>query len=366
MHRRSLSFLSFDDVWKMRIEHPYSLFVKDGDLLWSCGQCPLDSIGQVLDPGDLLKQAVAVVGFIRRFIAEMGCDVSDVGRLVVYYVKTKDGDAEALINLFGQQFGKNVLITPVAIPYFYYDGMLVEVDVFGASSDKEHRKIIDQKSGIELEVVDTGTLLWANLSARNPSVDRGSLSAALDYLATEAGLSTQNMLSVQWFVGDESALALVDAAILTGLCWSRCDVVNTEFDGYWAMAEFTFCKAPVSHHSVTMGVRGTEDGSIEVNFRHCDDRFYIDGRDNSGTRGLVAQTEAIMTAIEHVLKASGLGFAAVRKSTTYYVSSSSAEELHDNMAVRNRYYSKPGPASTGLPVKSFCRSDALISVKLIG
>ncbi|WP_448955839.1 hypothetical protein [Labrys neptuniae] len=364
MNVRSLDFLSFDDVWKMRIDHPYSVIVKDKDLLWSCGQCPLDSGGDVLHPGELSRQALAVAGFIRNYLGKIGSDVSSIGQLIVYYVRTGEEDAQALIDLYRGEFGDGLLITPVSVPFFYYEGMLIEVDVFGTISRKHHRRIIDQKTGIELELVDAGTVTWATLAARDLPAEGTDLTAALQYLAETAGLVAQNLLCSQWFAANEAALALVDAASSIG--WCRNGAVGIDHDGYHIFAELTFCREPVANMVITVEAPGEGGEAVEINLSRSRDHFSIYGRKNGGEGGLVSQTKAIMAAFERTLIASGLDFKAVRKSTTYYVAGSSAEELHDNMAVRNAYYSKPGPASTGLPVKAFWRSDARISVRLFG
>lgn len=365
MQHQDLTFLPFDTVWKMRIEHPYSLFVKDGNLVWSCGQCPLDGAGEVLAPGDLLSQATAVTGFIRQFLAEIGCDASAVGRLVVYYVKTRDGDAALLGDLFKAKFGREVLITPIAIPYFYYEGMLIEVDVFGSVAPKRHREITDDATGARLDVVDTDGLSWANFSVPRLPDDGDDLAEILRRLMGEAGLSPDRLLSGQWFVGSEQALRQVNST-RERLALDSCGVVSVDHDGLEALADLTFSEAAASHQSFDGADRRDWPEGVEITLRKSGDHFHIGGCDPTGGHGLVGQAQRIMRALEQVLRQSGLDFADVRKATTYYVSGSSAEELHDNMAVRNRYYSKPGPASTGLPVKSFAQSETLISVKLVG
>ena len=70
-----------------------------------------------------------------------------------------------------------------------------------------------------------------------------------------------------------------------------------------------------------------------------------------------------MKTFEALLPNKGLSFADVVKSTTHYVGGS-AEELHSNMQVRNAYYSKPGPASTGLPVFGFGDQNSKVVVDL--
>ncbi len=72
-----------------------------------------------------------------------------------------------------------------------------------------------------------------------------------------------------------------------------------------------------------------------------------------------------MAVIDQALHEHGIGFDAVVKSTSHYVGGGSPDELHDNMAVRNRYYDKPGPASTGLPVFGLAGDDSRIAVDVL-
>jgi hypothetical protein len=66
------------------------------------------------------------------------------------------------------------------------------------------------------------------------------------------------------------------------------------------------------------------------------------------------------------MRARGWRFESATKATTHYVGSSSAEDLHDNMSVRNANYRRPGPASTGLPVAAFPLSSSQIAVDVLG
>jgi len=81
---------------------------------------------------------------------------------------------------------------------------------------------------------------------------------------------------------------------------------------------------------------------------------------------LVGETKAVMTSIAETMRAQGWSFDKVCKATTHYVGSSAAQDLHENMAVRNAYYRRPGPASTGLPVAAFPFSPSRIAVDLLG
>jgi len=105
-------------------------------------------------------------------------------------------------------------------------------------------------------------------------------------------------------------------------------------------------------------------GSVVVVTRRAGRFGWVQARVEGARTGLVAQTEAIMARLDAHLPALGLAYTDVVKSTTHYVAGSSAEELHDNMAVRNRRYRAPGPASTGVPVHGFADPDCHIVIDL--
>lgn len=121
------SHIGFDRLWSMKIPVPYSLFIRDGDFGWSCGQCPLDRSGQVVAPGDPLRQADLVATYSRTLLAGSGFAPQDLRMAVVYH----DLDDPAMIlTLLASNLGTSALLVPVRVPAFYYAGMLIEVDLF--------------------------------------------------------------------------------------------------------------------------------------------------------------------------------------------------------------------------------------------
>lgn len=354
MRDTPLSFLPFDNVWKMRIEHPYSLIVKDGALAWSCGQCPLGGDGSVLFPGDLLAQAQAVAGFIGRYLWEMGCAVSGIGRLVVYYMKTAPGDVARLTDLFHRAFGPSVQVIPVAVPHFYYDGMLIEVDVFASEEKAGSTRFVDEESGLTLDVCDAGPFVWA--TASSSAADRG-LAAGLSRLLARANLPEDALLAQQWFLPAGSSAS--DTGLPGGFASNAIWVSDADAG---ITGELTFAKVPDGPVRTTVADADT----LSLSLRMAGGYFYLKAVDASPDRGLVEQTAGIMQAAEAVFAETGLSFRDVRKATTYYVAGSSAEELHDNMSVRNCYYAKPGPASTGLPVQGLPAPEAQVWISLFG
>lgn len=133
-------------------------------------------------------------------------------------------------------------------------------------------------------------------------------------------------------------------------------------DDIVAMGELTFARDPGSGPSlVAQPLPGT---SIVV--RSSRDHFSISARSVVPHLSLVSETQAIMAALERVMRDRGWQFSAVCKATTHYVGSSAASDLHENMSVRNAYYLRPGPASTGVPVAPFPFSSSKIAVDVLG
>jgi|GEM_PF-7038360 len=70
-----------------------------------------------------------------------------------------------------------------------------------------------------------------------------------------------------------------------------------------------------------------------------------------------------MDGLGVMLEAHGMGFGDVVKSTTFYAGGNTAEDLHGNLAIRNRFYTEPGPASTGVPIARMADSGSKVRIE---
>jgi enamine deaminase RidA (YjgF/YER057c/UK114 family) len=345
----------FADLWSMRIEHPYSLLVRAGGHAWTCGQCPLAADGAVLAPDDLGTQGRHVEGYIGRLLEKAEYARESVGKLVLYHAPDEAAAIERMLSRFRSAF-PGAMLMRVGTPYFYYPGMRLEVDVHAA----ERRAPLVQREdarGLRLQAVEAGALVWVSLEIRDPSLDAEAVRAALGTV----GVSPGALLADHWFVGDRGAEPALDALKPTGLVTDLGAAVGVTLPvGVVALGELTFAGggATVSRADLAHGVALFASNSQ----RH----FWIAARSLAPGLSLVSETQAIMTAIAETMLAQGWRFESVTKATTHYVGSSSAEDLHDNMAVRNAYYRRPGPASTGLPVAAFPLSQSRIAVDVLG
>jgi enamine deaminase RidA (YjgF/YER057c/UK114 family) len=358
-------YVPFSSLWKMRIDHPYSLVVRDGAVAWSCGQCPLDMDGRVCSPGDLAAQTRCIVPFIRTGMDGVGLSPDSIGKLVVYFVDVGVRERQQMLSILRSAFGDIPLILPLAVPHFYYDGMLIEVDVHAAAGTPV--RVEGDSPGIVLEGVVGEDLAWVNVMIARDTLDSGSTSLAdcIESSLAGFGIGTGDLLSDHWFVGQHAAHAAFDILVRDGLIGDRGAMVQVGLPGGLSLVgELTFSRRG-GVRSASIVQRSVSDHEA-VTVRRHGGYFWISGRANTPDQGLVDQTRSAMRAINTAMLEQGWRFDRVCKATTHYIGDSSAEELHANMAVRNNYYQPPGPASTGLPVMAFSCSASLVTVDVLG
>lgn len=279
----------------MRIPVPYSLFLRAGDLGWSCGQCPLDRDGAVVAPDDGLAQAALVARYAGTVLRKAGLEEGDLRMAVVYHDLP---DPAPVLATLRAAFGPQALLVPVACPAFYYPGMRIEVDLFADRGD-----------------------------ALRYGPGPGPGIPVIDHIAVPPG--TRGL----------PLHAVIDPRLTAPVRWT-----------VWAPGH--------SPRNIL------HTGGAEVLLRRAD-RFLGLTAVAPSIAGLVQQTEAVMEALEVALAEEGLTFADVVKSTTHYCGEPTPQDLHDNMAVRNRRYSAPGPASTGIRVSGLAAKGALTAVSLL-
>ncbi len=357
------SCVPFGKMWGMRLDHPYSSLVNEGDYAWTCGQCPLDTSGNVLYANDIVAQAKLVAEYIHVSLKDASFTPLSVAKLVVYYTQTDTDQVLAMLQVFEQSFAGNALVIPIAVPPFYYEGMMIEVDVHAAKNHQPVTTFTDPISGLTLQQINSIDLTWAALTIDIQNTQDLSLESIEELLA-RANLSTKHLLCDQWYESEETSKAFIKTLTNSDLCQNPNSVFNTNvYDHQATLAELTFVTSTNDHSRTIAPTNNTTN--LSLTGRYIGNYFSITANINEDS-GMVAQTRTIMTNIASVLDNWGLTFKDVCKATTTYVGDSSAEALHDNMVIRNSYYSKPGPASTGLRINHFSNSQGKISVTLFG
>lgn len=350
------------DVFAMRVEVPVSTAVRDGDLGWTCGQCPLTEKGDVYAPDDLPAQTEFVCDMIEKVMARAGFSTSSIGKLNVYLTAKSEREARDAHELIAARFDHGPLIVPIPVPHFYYDGMLIEVDVYAAADALIRRPY--EADGVRLNLVETGDQVWAHVSVSlADNTLRADPAKLIAGALTQHGLDQDHLLGDLWMIsGDDSDVRdIANSAQLHQLMTNPDALVRLADPALPVVAAvLTFGKQPVF---VLMDV-DTGDG-LRLTLKKSGRMVWACGACADLRMDLVGQTSAIMEGIDGSLKAAGVSFADVVKLTAYYTGGASEEELHGNMKVRHGFYTNPGPASTGLPVAALGNDECRIAIEVV-
>lgn len=311
----SRHFVPFGSLWNMKIEVPYSFLVKDGALAWSCGQLAMDKDGEVVSPHDPLAQSKRVARYIETIVRQAGMEPNDIVRLALYHRANCRAEDFAPLR---DAFAPGVLIDLIPVPYFYYEGVELEVDVFC------HQGAAASVDSYGIKRLDADGLTYI------------SVEGGVETL-THSGFDPHNVLTEHWFNLDDRFSVRTEDQCRRGILVLAPDV------------------QPMAR----------EDDGVEFTSRVSDKLTWVRAFIDAPEVDLVRQTTLIMNTLDRQLTDMNASFHDVVKSTTFYVADASPEALHSNMTIRNGYYTTPGPASTGVPVLALSRPGAKISVDLL-
>jgi len=342
-------FVPMEALWSMPVEVPVSLLLQDDDLAWSCGQLALDDTGAVLHADDLAAQSAAVCDFIKLIGDRADLAPSALQRVLLYHAASTDDDVANMVGIFRQRFGPRVLLDPMAVPHFYYPGVLLECDAFFDAG------VVEVHDSPSVKIRAGAELSWVTVDATD------GVPAALDVLAAalEAeGLGGAVCLSEHWYAPPASVGDVHRALVEAGRGSADGHVVEVA-DESTVRGVLVLSRAEATIDETTVA------DDVVLTVRRAGSMSWLHARSVDGSRDLVGQTEQVMARIAGVLPSLGLTFADSAKCTAHYVGDDSPETLHGNMAVRNRHYAGSGLASTGLPVAGFADARSLISVDIM-
>ena len=311
---QDITHLPMGLMWQMPIPVACSLAVAAKGLAVSCGQCPLDTKGQVLHPGDAGAQAGLVAGMVQGVLSHLPGHYPAI--LVVYHDAADE--SEVLAPLRGA-FPDAVLL-PVRLPHFYYPGMRIEVDLYALSAPP----VIQQT--LVLSRISGGPLELVALRAADMAGAGGLL----------AGLDPSRLLSAQWFAADPAPHD-----------WHPDPggrVVLPRDAGVAAV--LTLAPDPVQ-------VSRTLGGAIK---RTSGCFVWISAQGYGADLAAAAHQAMDALALDRQQNLT------ILKATTHYVGGAGPEDLHGNLAVRHARFPMPGPASTGVPVAGLAGGSLAIDM----
>lgn len=386
-----------DNHWRMRVDIPYSMGVRHDDLFMLCGQADLQGEGEVRNSGDLYAQTASAIDHIQSIVEAMDCRVRDVSKLVVYYIPGVDFDINHYETWFADRVNTPVLpvITFVPLRHFFYPGVMVEIDAYGIVSPTE-RVAMASATGPFSQAVKQGRFthvggLLAEDSAGHV-VESDDVVAQSHYVLEKldsvlefVGAGKEDIVKINnWYVGGGAAHEWAKSAqvrvgyypepgpVATGLPLTSLKrpglMIQTDC---WIMLDEDGESLPKRHS----WPEGHWDWPIHLPFKHglrCDNMVFTGGQVSMNSAGEVVdlhdmkiQAATSMRNNVSVLELLGATMADVVKVNAFYAGSDDPDALHDNMKIRSSFFSKPGPASTGIPLDALAYEGMMTEFELV-
>ena len=135
------------DHWTLPVETPYSMGVRERELIVLGGQVAMDPGGTVLHPHNVSDQIEGTLDRVESILGEMDAALSDARQLVLYYVTDGSVDETPFRQRIAKRFGAAVppTLSLVPLPYMAYPGLSAEIDVYAMRS--EDGSVLDRQSG---------------------------------------------------------------------------------------------------------------------------------------------------------------------------------------------------------------------------
>ncbi len=386
-----------DDHWRMRVDIPYSMGVRQQDLFMLCGQADLAGDGEVRNPGDLYAQSGRALEHIQSIVEAMGCAMDDVSKLVVYFVPGRDLDIHHYESWLADQLSMSALpvITFVPLQDFFYPGVTVEIDAYGIISDAP-RKVMPSANGPFNQVVQHGR--FTHVGGLLAQDSGGELIAPDDVVAQShcvlekldavlafVGGSRDDIVKINnWYVGGGTAREWAKSAevragyypepgpVATGL-----PVTSLKLPGLmiqtdcWIMLGEDGTSLPKQH----AWPEGHWDWPVHLPFKHglrCQNMVFTGGQVSMNSDGEVVDPHDMKTQAAtsmrnnvRVLQSLGATMVDVIKVNAFYSGADGPDALHDNMNIRSSFFTTPGPASTGIPLNALAYEGMVTEFEIV-
>jgi enamine deaminase RidA (YjgF/YER057c/UK114 family) len=121
-----------DGHWDWPIHLPWKHGCRCGSLVTVGGQVSLRGFGEVVDPGDLGKQAETSIANIERVLAGLGAAPADVVRVTAFYERRRGEDDALLADVLAEAFPAAASL-PVPLPCLAYRDMVVEIEALAVA-----------------------------------------------------------------------------------------------------------------------------------------------------------------------------------------------------------------------------------------
>ncbi|SLN73480.1 Putative aminoacrylate peracid reductase RutC [Roseovarius albus] len=385
--------------FELDVDHPWTMAIHTNDMVVLNPQLDLDH------PDDLDAQTTVSLNHIRKLLADIDCEVSDITNLRVSYVNKGDVDEDTYRQSILDQMRdlKGATLEMVPFDRLVLPELLVEICTYAMRRQTD--EVIPKVS------CDPGGLYHPGLP-----LSQGVKCGQMIYAGEQVARAPDGtVLRPGDIVGQCSVILDQLTYVLAGLDADLSDVVrlNIFYDASTSPSDWAAClrqlKARFGDAAPSLtaiplpqlfpsgkqimlsawAMRG-QDG-VRLKKRHseaddnitrpgptmwrhavaCEDMIFAGGISTvcaDGTVGAmgdqIAQTKQTMMRIGTLMNDLGGSLQDVHKTNSYYVLST-VDEFNSNLQTRSDCFEKPGPGSVGLPLDSLSYSGQRIEVEAI-
>lgn len=390
------------DSWHFSVPVPASLGVRAGDTIHVGGQVALSTQGVVRHPGDLLTQTRLSMEEVARVLAAYGATLSDMVKLVVFYVDRGD-DGRAMLAEIRRHFPGPFLpaVTLIPVPCLAFEEMMVEIE--GYAMEAKIGRVMAAPPELWSwppdarfpHAVRCGEMIYTGAQM---AIDPGGRVQAPGDIVAQSEIVMENLRHVLRAYG-----ATLDDAVKFNIYyvggggepeWRKAAVVRAR---YFREPGPVATGIPVPRHypdgcMIQMEImamlgrdgrrlprdyswpEGHWDWPIHLPYKHglkCGNRIFVGGQvpldpkaDVLAPGDLVEQTKISMAYIRRVLEGFGAGLDDVTKVNCFYVGGAGQDTLMKSAQTRFSHYTPPGPCSTGVPLPALAMAGMQTEIEV--
>lgn len=405
---REFSFPDGHWNWPISLTHQHG--VRSGEFIFTGGQVDLDSQGKVRNPDNLTAQCNNSMDYLKTLLEELGADVSDLVKLVVFYM----GDAESktqILELIAEKIGKDTrpVINMVNLPELCYPKMVIEIEgvamrsADGSRMTREHFHLDDMSElpATFSHAVRCGDMVFTGDMS---SISSTGVVEAPDDIVIQTKIMMDNLCRTLKAAGADIKNTLKLNAFFdrdaTAKDWATPAKIRANYFGesgpavtgipvklFPAEGQMTqvaaTCALGNKNKSTNKNIgieyawpEGHWDWTSPLPYKHGNkygNVIHIGGQVSLDTKAkvidpddMVAQTRRAMNYIKNILAEFDATLEDIIKVTTFFEGKASADDLHKNLLIRSRSYPEGrGPATTGIPVPNLIYDKMLIEIEVI-
>ncbi|MFK7856218.1 MAG: RidA family protein [Granulosicoccus sp.] len=375
--------------------------VNRGGLIFTGGQADLDAEGNVVNPKQLVLQTHNALQFVVDILEDFNSSLLQVVKFVIYF--TGDSNDEGIIlDIIANRLPNDVKpsVSTVCLPELCYPGMRIELEAVAVDDPKTSIEYFRNDSLPALHPHYShavGSKQWVMTSDMSALSCTGDIQAPNDVIEqtrimmshledvlTLAGVSASDVLKLNVFYqGDGTAEnweepASIRAGFFPEPGPAATGIAVTGFADSRLRTQIAVTAAKTSANTKAVEYvwpEGHWDWTTHLPYKHGN-RFgnliHIGGQVALDVNAkvlepddIIAQTHIALSNVAAVLAEFGATMDDVVKVTTFYQGSASAEELHKNLLIRSNAFTKPGPATSGIPVPHLVYEHMMIEIEVI-